>query len=354
MRTSASYHLSIIIPAYNKRAVLPDTLRALEHQDLENDFEVIVVDDGSTDGTLDWLQQQVEIGASARPYPLKILSQTNDGAAAARNAGAAIASGELLLFLDADIVASPQLLSEHSAGQARYNQALVIGRVLPWPAVKRGYASRIFEQSFDLGEEARELSPCFGLSQNMSISVRDFREYGALSNSQPPVEDDASGSQAVARSGFDPMFPRGQDIEFAYRLHGRGMHLHYCPQALAFHNHVMPIHDLCTKIRRDHRLLTLLLNQCPQILHDLDYLEDKLPIDWHRDAAQLVLRKTWRTALATLPARAALQLMCAGLERYRPSSSILQFLVWKLLGAYQWLGLHEGIRQHGWRSNATS
>lgn len=353
MRTSTSYRLSVIIPAYNKRAALPDTLLALEHQDLENAFEVIVVDDGSTDGTLDWLQQQAGIEVNSRPYPLKVLSQTNGGAASARNAGAAIASGELLLFLDADIVASPQLLSEHSAGQARYHQALVIGRVLPWPTVKRGYASRIFEQSFDLGEEARELSPCFGLSQNMSISVRDFREYGALSNSQTPVVDDAFSSQPATRSGFDPMFPRGQDIEFAYRLHGRGMHLHYCPQALAFHNHVMPINDLCTKIRRDHRLLTLLFIQYPEILKDFAYLEDKLPINWHRDAAQLVLRKTWRTALAALPTRAALQLMCAGLDRYRSSSSILHFLVWKLLGAYQWLGLREGIRQHGWRPNAT-
>src|SRR6266568_2649599 len=83
---------SIIIPTYERRDLVRRMVAALADQ-THDDFEVIVVVDGSTDGTAAALR---ELGFS---FPLSVLEQTNLGAAAARNAGVAAAGGELFLFL---------------------------------------------------------------------------------------------------------------------------------------------------------------------------------------------------------------------------------------------------------------
>ncbi len=72
---------SVVIPTYNRLDVLPEVLEALEQQEDAPDFEIVVVDDGSTDGTTEWLRE--------RPFrvPAAVLSQPNRGPAAARNLG---------------------------------------------------------------------------------------------------------------------------------------------------------------------------------------------------------------------------------------------------------------------------
>jgi len=85
--------MSVIVPAYNAQDTLGSCLAALQAQSLPRDrYEVIVVDDGSTDRTAD----------IARQYGARLLHQPNAGPAAARNRGAQAARGEILLFTDAD------------------------------------------------------------------------------------------------------------------------------------------------------------------------------------------------------------------------------------------------------------
>lgn len=89
--------ISIIIPTYNEEKVLIECLDSLSKQTLA-DFEVIVVDDGSTDQTLQTLQE-----LRIKNYELRILKQNHKGAGAARNLGAGKAKGEILVFVDADM-----------------------------------------------------------------------------------------------------------------------------------------------------------------------------------------------------------------------------------------------------------
>src|SRR5512133_1561145 len=125
MHQAPRSQLSVVIPTHNKRPVLAETLGALKAQTLPADqFEVLVVDDGSTDGTAALLD------AYRPPYSFRWLAQTNLGAAAARNAGAAVAAGDILLFLDADIVAAPDLAAAHLGFQETHEAALMVGRVL--------------------------------------------------------------------------------------------------------------------------------------------------------------------------------------------------------------------------------
>lgn len=93
--------VSVVTPVYNGEAFLRETLESIFAQDYEP-FEVIVVDDGSTDGS----------GAIARSYPAaRYIRQHNQGPAAARNAGIAAARGEFLAFVDADDVVLPHKLA---------------------------------------------------------------------------------------------------------------------------------------------------------------------------------------------------------------------------------------------------
>ena len=93
--------VSVVVPVYNVEGFLREALDSLFAQDYEP-FEVVVVDDGSTDGS----------GTIARSYPeVRYLRQENQGPAAARNAGIAAARGEIVAFADADDVQLPTRLS---------------------------------------------------------------------------------------------------------------------------------------------------------------------------------------------------------------------------------------------------
>lgn len=104
--TSPSF--SIVVPTYQRRDVVSDAVRAISRIAYSGPVELIVVVDGSSDGTLDALQ------SIPCPFPAKFIFQENSGPAAARNRGAAEATGEILLFLDDDMMCRPDILDQHA------------------------------------------------------------------------------------------------------------------------------------------------------------------------------------------------------------------------------------------------
>lgn len=89
--------ISVIVPTYNEKATLGKCIESLDFQ-THNDFEIIVVDDGSTDSTF-----QVVSKLKIKNLKFKIVRQMHLGAGAARNLGAEAAVGEILVFVDADM-----------------------------------------------------------------------------------------------------------------------------------------------------------------------------------------------------------------------------------------------------------
>jgi len=103
-----SLPLSVIICTYNRADLLNMSLESLTRQTLSKDkFEVILIDDGSSDHTKD------VSSAFHSVLPLKYFYQNNAGLASARNHGIFAARGEILLFLDDDDIATPSLIEEH-------------------------------------------------------------------------------------------------------------------------------------------------------------------------------------------------------------------------------------------------
>ena len=100
--------VTIVIPTYQRRSLVVGALRSIAALDYGGEWDVIGVIDGSTDDTRSALE------AETWPFPLGILEQENRGLAAARNAGAERAGGDILLFLDDDMRAAPDLLHRHA------------------------------------------------------------------------------------------------------------------------------------------------------------------------------------------------------------------------------------------------
>ena len=103
MNRAMAPKISVVMPCYNAEAFLPLSVGSLLAQTFSN-WELVAVDDGSTDGTLAWLQAQ----GDAR---IHVVSQPNGGVSAARNLALRLASGELVAFLDADDSWAPDFMA---------------------------------------------------------------------------------------------------------------------------------------------------------------------------------------------------------------------------------------------------
>lgn len=116
--------VSVIIPAYNSLAYLPETIASLLNQTY-SDFEAIIVNDGSSDRTEEWVSQESD-------PRIKLISQLNKGLAGARNTGIAAATGEYLAFLDADDLWHPTKLEKQVECLDKNSE---VGLVYTWVAL---------------------------------------------------------------------------------------------------------------------------------------------------------------------------------------------------------------------------
>ncbi|MDR7409595.1 MAG: glycosyltransferase family 2 protein [Armatimonadota bacterium] len=218
--------ITVVVPAYNAAGVLGNCLQHLAEQDYPKElYEVVVVDDGSTDGT----RQVVQDCARRLDLPLRYVRQDNSGLAAARNAGARLASYPVVLFLDPDMWAQPQLLRAH-ARHYDGGRVAVQGTRLLHPAAKVTPFMETKELLPDLTRRRRVgLSPYHTVMSNFSLRAEDLWSVG----------------------GFDEAF-RGygwEDIEMGFRLHRAGVELRWEPAAFAWHHHVESLEERLRKQR---------------------------------------------------------------------------------------------------------
>ena len=198
---------SVVIPAYNAGRTLPDTLAALRNQSVPpEDYEVIVLDDGSTD----------ETPSVVRRLGAKCITQPNRGPAAARNSGVRAARGEFVLFTDADCVPERDWIRQMTLPFRNQRTAGVKGAYRTRqtePAAR--FAQAEFEDRYDLLEKF----PAIDMVDTYSAAFR--RDV------------------LVSMGLFDESFPvaSNEDTELSYRLCAAGHRLVFNRKAVVYHRH---------------------------------------------------------------------------------------------------------------------
>jgi len=199
--------VSIIVPAKDEEDKIERCLRTLQAQSMDRvDYEVILVDDGSTD-------QTAEV---ARSLSVQVLSQANRGPASARNAGAQQAEGAILLFTDADCEADPDFA-------ARMYRALrdpqVAGAMGAYRSRQTKLIPRFVQQEFAFKQKRMEALETINAVHTYAAAYR--RDV------------------FISNGGFDESYPvpSNEDQEFSYRLVEAGHRLVYVPEAIVYHLH---------------------------------------------------------------------------------------------------------------------
>lgn len=226
---------SVIVPTFNRALTLKKTLEALAEQDLESpaaSFEVLVVDDGSTDETSTVVEQ-----LKARfPARLGYFYQPNRRQGAARNLGAKAARGDTLVFLGDDTVPVSSFLAEHLKSQRLENSTTVVIGYTPWcrecrqTRFLRYIGEEGWQFGFSLIRDPGNVPFNFFYTSNLSISREFFLESG----------------------GFDEDFQEygWEDVELSFRLKKLGMNLLYNQKAVAYHHHPTTLFSFVERQRK--------------------------------------------------------------------------------------------------------
>jgi glycosyltransferase involved in cell wall biosynthesis len=195
--------ISVVIPTYNRLDILTKCLRAMEDQRWPGKYEVVVVDDGSTDGTVEFLESQ--------PFAhVRLFRQEHGGPAAARNLGVAQAQGDTIIFIDSDLVVTPVFLEVHATTLAQHEgeRVFTYGRV-------------VNTSNFDHPEsepyKITDFSAAYFATGNVAIAKHWLQKAGPF-------------DEAFSLYGWE-------DLELGVRLKKLGLRLLKCPEAVGYHWH---------------------------------------------------------------------------------------------------------------------
>lgn len=213
--------VSVIMPAYNTAAYIAEAVDSVLEQDYPC-LELIVIDDGSTDGTVDILR-----GYGSR---LTLLQQRNQGAAVARNAGIQASSGEFIAFLDSDDCWAPgKLTAQVDYLQANPEVGIVYARWLRWFP---GGDGRFPDAAELLAEEAARRPP----NPKQAVPERSGWLYNRLlfTSLLHTITVVARRSLVEQVGLFNPDLKRGQDYDYWIRA-SREAPIHQLDQAFALY-----------------------------------------------------------------------------------------------------------------------
>lgn len=319
--------VSVIIPTHNRCAILKRTIEALDRQTFPaQQIEVLVVVDGSQDGTSEMLR------CYRASFPLTVIEQASQGAAAARNRGAAQAKGSLLLFLDDDVVPSPGLVAAHVAAHQDQGGQVGIGPYLSVKGSLNGYFhSKVrnwWEAKFyELQQRDHRFSYQDLLSGNLSMEAATFVRVGGFNP--------------------NPIFWSHEDYELGIRLIKAQVTFKFVSEAVADHYETMSINRTLGRARQEGRADVAIGRQYPDLRSTLPVVTSLKSMKLRYRAALLIFPVIWSTfgrILAKVSSSALSGLEFLRLSRYW--NHLYSFLHWY----WYWWGVIDGLKN--WRSIA--
>jgi GT2 family glycosyltransferase len=317
---TAPYRVSVVIPTYQRCALVRRVLGSLASQTLPPDeYEVIVSIDGSEDGT------QEMVANFPAPYKLQGIWQPNRGRAGACNAGIRMATGELLILLDDDMEPSLGFLAAHLRAHPDGTRRGVVGAV-----------------PISLDQSSSPVVNYIGAKFN-----------GHLKNLAQPhyrfkLRDFYSGNFSIRREvllevgAFDESFKiyGNEDLELSVRLSRAGVQLVFSSDALAYQHYTKDFAALARDNIAKGQTAVLLASKHPGTFHDLKLskYKDRSRAWTLLRAGLLYLSRWW----ATTPDRVIL--FMRWLEQHQPAR--FNYCCFRALDYFYWLGARQAIRQN--------
>ena len=296
--------LTIIIPTCNRSELLKRTLQGFCEQAADElQWQLIIVSDGSTDST-----HRTVMDFEAR-LPVRFLQQPKRGVSCARNLGLSETHSPIVLFLDDDVIPSPQLIHEHARFHRERTEleAVLLGYVTWLPEVASTPFMRWYGEfgglfGFSLLKDDRQGDPRYLYTCNLSFKTEFLRANGGFNESLSVLEDH----------------------ELGYRLTRRGMKMYFRRAALGYHNQTFTFDQACQRLERYSNGLTAFCMT---------------------DAGQAMLRR--RAKLPFRLAEAFVEMVVPLLSPFRPlldSSSKLPNVIYRLF--YWYYGSYRAFWSH--------
>jgi glycosyltransferase involved in cell wall biosynthesis len=264
-----NYAISVIVPTYNR---LDSLILCLEHLSSQSrqDFEIIVVDDGSTDGT----QQYMEALTPHDWSNLRYVRQENSGPARARNVAISMARSPVCLMIGDDILVSPTFVATHLALHEHRPEPQVAAVGLTRWCESRQTVTRFMhwldESGMQFGYKDLQagVHPCWHhfYTSNLSLKTATLRQFP-----------------------FNETFRKAatEDLELGYRIETQfGMEMIFLPEATASHLHPTTFLQSCKRMRG--------VGESMRIFHQIaPELKRKPESEGNQPLRSLVLRNDW-------------------------------------------------------------
>lgn len=238
--------LSVIIPTYNRSEILQECLLKLSQQTLSaSDYEILVINDGSTDDTHNIISRlQIK-------YELRYFQQPNRGPAAARNKGIKEAKGNILLFFGDDMLAESNLLGKHLVMHKDFDnpKESILGFIdwdprLHCTSLMR-YLNRGPQFAYYRIKNLQDAGFDYFYSSNISLKRNFLLENGLFDE--------------------DFKYAACEDTELGYRLEQKGLKIHFCKDAIAYHHHPVLLDDFLKRAELVGRETVLLQKKHPNV-----------------------------------------------------------------------------------------
>ncbi len=243
--------ITVIIPTHNRKETLKKALNAYRYQTASpHEFDIIVVDDGSEDGTFDAVKSWIP----EYPFQVKLLAQPSGGPAKARNRAIPEAQADLVLITGDDIIPHHKLIQAHLDAHQKYNSSnITVLGYTDWHSELEitdfmKYITEIDGHQFAYHHISNPMNVDYGYFYTSNISLKkSFLMQGDM---------------------FSETFRYAacEDVELGYRLKQRGMQMIFHPQAIGYHLHPMDVDSFSQRQFRVGQMLTILLNMHPGIL----------------------------------------------------------------------------------------
>jgi glycosyltransferase involved in cell wall biosynthesis len=323
------YKLSLVMPTYNRGENLINIINTILKCDVKEftEVEILVVDDGSAVPAATFLSTMT----LQPPFTLKVIRQENAGPAFARNNGFKQASNEIVLFMDDDILAFPDMLYKHAFGHKEYPGSVIYG-YCPYTVPAKTTAAYRFLESLSHVEESTDQKSNF-----------------------IPTNSVASGNISVEKKMFpDGEFyksflrtPAAEEFELMARLAYNKVKIYFNSSIRGWHLQPATIEDKC---KQEYKYGIGVAEVALKVPYSLDH--SNLQSLYYEncetratDSFKVKLKKAIKSVVSKKWFRNALLKIVKGMEVIAPIDTILFPLYRMLAGTFVFAGVREGLKK---------